>query len=198
MPWAAAAAVAAAGISANASNKASKENARGIKTGLKQSADLAKSARADVISLFDNSAKKANIGIGQALDFYKQNAAKRLQPFVQGNQAAQNVISLGAQQANNAVLGLPVDMSFTNQPQVQADYGGIMGAKLPEAGPSFAQQQAPIDAANEAAAAADKAQHDANRAKGSEDKKSVKYRLDLKNQFKNQENDFKKVFGGLF
>jgi hypothetical protein len=123
---------------------------------LNQSADLAKSARADVISLFDNSAKKANIGIAQALDFYKQNAAKRMQPFMQANQSAQNVIGLGARQANNAILGLPVDMSFTNQPQVQADYGGIMGAALPQQGTSFADQEAAriaaeqpaIDAAN--------------------------------------------------
>lgn len=193
MPWAAAAAVVAAGIGAYSSDKASKENARGIQKGLNQSAKLAGQARADVISLFDHSARKANMGLTQSLDFYKQNAAKRLQPFVQGNQAAQNVVNLGAQQANNAILGLPVNMNVMNQPQVQADYGGIMGANLPEFGKTFAeneqarliaeQPQLAIDAAAKAKAA---------KAKEAE-KNDVDYRLDPTNQFKNQAYDIGKA-----
>lgn len=116
------------------SKRAADKNAEGVNKGLKQSAALANQARSDVISLFDNSAKKANIGIQEALNFYKQNAQKRLSPYVQANQQAQNVIGIGAQQANNAILGLPVDMNqITAQQQpVQSDYSGIMGAVAPQ------------------------------------------------------------------
>lgn len=129
-------------LSAYSSNKASKENSKGIQQGLNQSAELAGQARRDVMSLFDMSSKKANISTAAALDFYKQNAMKRMQPFIQGNQAAQNAIGLGARQANNAILGLPVDMGAIQQPQVQADYSGIMGANLPQLGKSFAENEA--------------------------------------------------------
>lgn len=180
-----------------ASKDASKANSKGIQKGLNQSAEIAKQSRADVMSLFDISAKKANIGLAQSLDFYKQNAQKRMQPFIQGNQSAQNVIGLGAQQANNAILGLPVDMSFTNQPQVQADYGGIMGAQLPEMGQSFAdkeqQQIAAQEAATAAAApgiAAATQQQAANEAKKQD---SLSYRLNPKNALNNVKNDVKKV-----
>lgn len=132
-----------AAINAYSSKKAAKENTKGIKAGLDQSAEISKQARDDVVSLFDTSAKRANLGIQEALNFYKQNAQKRINPYVQGNKAAQNVISLGAKQANNAILGLPVDMSFTN-PQQQAvagDYSGIMGAALPQVNPGYSQSQ---------------------------------------------------------
>ena len=118
MPWAAAAAVVAAGISASASNKASKENAKGIQKGLDQSAALAQQARQDVMALFDRSTKASNMSMEAMLDYYKTAAPKRVSPYLQGNMQAQNVIGLGAQQANNAILGLPTDMSFVNQPQI--------------------------------------------------------------------------------
>jgi hypothetical protein len=119
-------------VGAYSADKAADQMADSTKAGLDQSLKITNQARNDVMTLFDNSAKKAAIGNKAALDFYKQNAQKRMQPFMQGNQAAQNVIGLGAQQANNAILGLPVDMSFTNQPQVQADYSGIQAATLPD------------------------------------------------------------------
>jgi hypothetical protein len=123
-----------------ASNQASKQNSKGVQKGLDQSAAISKQARNDVVSLFNTSAKRANVGIQEALNFYKQNAQKRVQPYVQANANAQNVIGKGAIQANNAILGLPVDMNqITNQPQAQADYSGIQGAQLPQITPGFAQ-----------------------------------------------------------
>jgi len=151
--WVAGAMVVGVIGSAVSANKASKQNAAGVQSGLDQSKSITDKARSDVISLFDNSSKRANIGLQASLDFYKQNAQKRMQPFMQGNQAAQNVVGLGARQANNAILGLPVDMSFTNQPQVQADYSGIQGATLPVQGDSFAKQEADRVAAEQAAQA---------------------------------------------
>lgn len=158
--WIAGAMVVSAIGGAVSSNNAAKKNAEGTKKGLDQSMTVTNKARADVISLFDSSAKKAGIGTGAALDFYKQNALKRMQPAVQGNMMAQQAVGQGGIQANNAILGLPVDMSFANNPQqVPADYSGIMGAQLPQQAKSFADQEAEriaaeqpgIDAANAAA-----------------------------------------------
>jgi hypothetical protein len=140
--WIAGATVVSTGVGAYSANKASKESAKGIKSGLAQSLELTNKARQDVINLFDMSSKKTAASTGAALDFYKQNAQARTQPYLQGNQGAQRAIGLGATQVNNAILGLPVDMSFTNQPQVQADYTGIQGATLPQQGQTFADQEA--------------------------------------------------------
>lgn len=45
---------------------------------------------------------------------------------------AQQAVGQGGIQANNAILGLPVDMSFANNPQqVETDYSGINNAQMP-------------------------------------------------------------------
>lgn len=132
MPWAAAAAVVAAGIGAASSNKASKEQAKGVEKGLSQSAELAAQARKDVDALFQRSAANSGIGSKAALDYYRTAAPKRYTPYLQGNQQAQTVIGQGAQQANNAILGLPVDMSFTQQPQIVPGNDHLIGAEIPQ------------------------------------------------------------------
>lgn len=118
--------------SAVSSNKASKENAKGVKKGLDQSAALAQQARDDVMKLFDRSSRNSALGLKGALDFYRTAAPKRLTPFLQANQQAQNVIGQGAIQANNAILGLPTDMSFTQQAQVQPNTDYMLGAQMPD------------------------------------------------------------------
>lgn len=104
--------------SAYSANKASKEQSKGVKKGLDQAAALANQARQDVMGLFDRSLRVSNLSMDQMLNYYKTAAPKRISPYLQGNKQAQQVIGQGAQQANNAILGLPVDMSFTNQPQI--------------------------------------------------------------------------------
>ena len=199
MPWAAAAVVGAAVIGAGASNSAAKKSADAAKKGIASTERLAGQSREDAINLFGQGRQSAQLGIGNTLNFYKDNAQQRNQPLIQGNMMAQQVLGQGGIQANNAILGLPVDMSFANKPQqVSANYANINSAQLPQLGASFAEQQAPINAANEAQVQADAAAHAESMKKGAAEKKSVKYRLNAKNQFKNQEHDFKKVFGGLF
>lgn len=126
---------------AASSRKASKDQAKGVKKGLDQSAALAAEARADAMQLFQRSSLAQRGGIEAALNFYKQSAPLRMAPFVQGNQAAQNVIGQGAQQANNAILGLPVDMSFTQQQQPQVDMSYMDNAVLPEYKPPFPEEE---------------------------------------------------------
>ncbi len=199
--WVAGALVTSAVVGAASSKDASKKNAAGVKKGLNQSLDITNKARADVISLFDNASKKANIGNAAALDFYKQNAQKRMQPFIQGNQNAQNVINLGAQQANNAILGLPVNTNFAQQPQPQADYSGIMGAKLPEYGPTFADQQAAQELAAQPQIEADAAAKAKSKAAAEKEKTSLAYianPLNQGNNLKTGANLTKKLIGKIF
>ena len=120
---------------AASSNKASKDQAKGVKKGLDQSAQLAADARADAKDLFERSSLSQRGGVEAAFDFYKKAAQRRINPYIQGNMAAQGVIGQGAQQANNAILGLPVDMSFTQPQAIQYDQSYLADAKLPEPTP---------------------------------------------------------------
>jgi len=134
----AAAMVGAAVIGAAASNSAANKSASASKAGLKSSNALAAQSRSDALNLFGQGRTSAQQGIGGALDFYGQNSQKQIQPMIQGNMMAQQVAGQGGIQANNAILGLPVDMSFANNPQqVQADYSGINNARLPVLGANY-------------------------------------------------------------
>ncbi len=126
-------------VGAVGSYMAADEASDATKKGIKASTEITNRARNDAIALFSNAARRKGIGLDQALNFYKTNALKRMQPFVQGNQSAQNVIGQGAMQANNAILGLPVDMSFVNQAQPNVDYSGIQAATLPQLGTGIAE-----------------------------------------------------------
>lgn len=117
-------------VSAESSSKASKQQAKGVQKGIDASAALAQQARSDVMKLWQQGATQGRAGIEGAFDFYKQAAPKRMAPVNQGFQAGINVLGQGAQQANNAILGLPVDMGFTNQQTIQAPEGYLDGAKL--------------------------------------------------------------------
>jgi len=157
MAWIKTAVIASSAYSAYTSNKAGKEAAKGSQKGMEQSLALQKQAREDAINLFSQGRSSAQAGIGSALNFYKDNAQAQSQPLIQGSMMGQQVLGQGGIQANNAILGLPVDMSFANNPQqVQADYTNINNAQLPQLGASFKEQEAarvaalPIEAAKAA------------------------------------------------
>lgn len=116
-----------------ASNKASKEQAKGVQKGIDASSALAQQARNDVMRLFQQGSTQGRAGLTNAFNFYKQAAPQRIAPVNQGFQQGINVLGQGAQQANNAILGLPVDMSFTNQQVQQAPTGYLDQASLPQA-----------------------------------------------------------------
>lgn len=130
--WVAGATVVSAGLGAYSSNKAGKQAAEGEKKGMEQSLAITNQARQDVMKLFERSATNSGMGMKAALDYYKNAAPKRLQPYMQGSQQAQQVIGQGAVQANNAILGLPVDMGFVNQPQIVPGTDHMIGAQIPQ------------------------------------------------------------------
>lgn len=139
MPWG----VAVAAVGAYASDRAASKAAKSTEKGIDVSANLARQARSDAIRLFETAAADGRRGVTGAFDFYRQNAAKRYQPFIGGNMAAQNVIGQGAQQANNAILGLPVDMSFTQAQSVNPDLSFLQNAQMPMLGAELAQGPMP-------------------------------------------------------
>ena len=142
--WVAGAAIGSAIIGAVSSNNAANKSANAAKAGIKSTTDLAKQSRLDAINLFNQGKQSRMLGQNAAFDFYKQNAQNISRPMVQGNMMAQQVQGQGGIQANNAILGLPVDMSFANNPQqVSADYSAINAAQLPQLGTSYNVLQSP-------------------------------------------------------
>lgn len=194
--WVAGAAIGSAVIGAASSKNASDKAASSAKAGIKSTTDIMNQSRLDAVNLFNQGKNARMLGQNAAFDFYKQNAQNISRPMVQGNMMAQQVQGQGGIQANNAILGLPVDMSFANNPQqVSADYSSINTAQLPMLGgnfnaydPSVAQQAALQDAAKAA--------------KKKEDEKfTAGYILDPMNQGNNLVNGaskVKKLLGGIF
>jgi len=173
MPWGVVAAVGAAAINSNASGNASDKAADSAKKGIASTESIMNQARTDAINLFSSGGASSKAGTGSALNFYQNNAVAKLNPFIQGNVAAQQVLGQGATQANNAILGLPVDMNFARSQNLGADYSGIVSAKMPKLGESYIDQQKsyiaeqePIIAAAQQAAAEEAANKDAAMQRG--------------------------------
>lgn len=127
----AAAVIGSAAIGAYSSNRAADKAADATKKGLDQSSDLAQQSRDNAYRLYQQGSQNAKQGLMSAFDFYKQAAQTKYQPFILGNAAAQGVIGQGAQQANNAILGLPVDMSFASPQTINPDLSLLKNAQLP-------------------------------------------------------------------
>ena len=124
-------------INGYTSKKASDKAAQGADKGLAQSAAMADQSRNAAVNLYNQGRASGQRGLASAFNFYKQSAASRYNPFIQANTAAQGIIGQGAQQANNAILGLPVNMSFAQPQQVNPDMSFIGGAQLPKMAGDF-------------------------------------------------------------
>lgn len=139
--WVAGAAIGSAIIGAYSANKSSEAASDAAEAGIESTKGIMGQARNDSINLFSRGLQSSQSGITGALQFYQNNAQAKTVPFVQGNVAAQRVLGQGATQANNAILGRPVDMSFANNPRIlPSNYSGITSAAVPTlgAGASYA------------------------------------------------------------
>jgi len=128
----AAAVIGSAVVGAVASDRAADKQVSATKKGLAQTSAMAEQSRNDAIQLYNQGRQSGQRGLTSAFNFYKQAAPSRYSPITQTGIAAQRVIGQGAQQANNAILGLPVDMSFTNPQEIKPDLSYLQGAQLPE------------------------------------------------------------------
>lgn len=138
------------------SNKAAKTAASSADKGLKQSTILADQSRNAATELYNKARVSGQRGLTSAFDFYKQSAKAKYSPFIQANTAAQGVIGQGAQQAQNAILGLPVNMNFAQPQQVQPDMSFLNNAQLPEMSGEYlpANQGLPVEPAVQSASMA--------------------------------------------
>lgn len=142
MTWVAVAVAGSAVVGAVASNSAANKQASSAKKGLNQSSQLANQSRMTAIDLYNRGEQGKQAGQLGAFNFYKQASPLRIDPFVQGNIGAQKILGQGATQANNAILGLPVDMSFANNPQqIRYDQNYLQSSQMPTQQPSFSNEQ---------------------------------------------------------
>ena len=119
-------------IGAASSKSAAKSAAKGQEKGLAASNALNQQAIGQAKDYFNIGQRSSQAGFQSAMDFFKNVQPAKYEPMIQGNVAAQRVIGQGAQQANNAILGLPVDMSFANQQTaIQPNYSAIQSAQIP-------------------------------------------------------------------
>ena len=87
-------------------------------------------ARGDVLALQPGVEQNRQLGQQAALDVLGQTIPQQFSTFQQGNVGAQSALLAGLPQFQNAILGLPTDLSGMQPQAIQFD-------------PSFAQQQVP-------------------------------------------------------
>lgn len=78
-------------------------------------------ARGDVFGLADLATGNRNQGIQASLDMFGQSIPAQLSSFLGGNTGAQDAILAGVPQVQNAILGLPTDMSGLQTQQLPVD-----------------------------------------------------------------------------
>lgn len=88
-------------------------------------------AQGQVRELFPQARQSAQQGFQSALDVFGQSIPAQANVFQQGNVGAQQMLSSGLPQIQNAILGLPTDLSFAQPQQLS----------MPDL--SFLQQQLP-------------------------------------------------------
>lgn len=152
--WVAAAAIGSAIIGAASSNEAAKKQSASTKGGLKQANQLVAQSRATAQNLYGLGMQQGREGLQGAYNFYKQNAERRYQPFIQGNVAAQQAIIQGQQNAQNAILGLP--MTQLQAQQINPDLSYLSNATGLVSGVSPDQLSAMIPAVEDAKVSAQK------------------------------------------
>lgn len=137
MAAATAAAVAAAVIGGASAAADRSQNKKALKTQQEQNAsnatflsDQSSKASKQATTLFDLSEKNRKLGAQRALGILGQTIPQQIGAFQQGNLGAQQQLVAGLPQIQNALMGLPTDVSSFQPQQVQID-------------PSFSQQTLP-------------------------------------------------------
>jgi len=125
-----AALLAGAAVSGGAALLDNKNNKKALKSAEEQKAAsqafIEKSiaqARSDIFKLFPASQDARNQGLQAGLHLYKQAYPAMMNSFQQGNVGAQNALLAGLPQANNAILGNPVNLQGLQAQTLQQPQG---------------------------------------------------------------------------
>lgn len=135
--------VAGAVIGSKASKSASKAAAKGQDKALGATAASTAQGRQDVIGGFAGADEARRGGFSDALSFLGGAPSQQIAPFQQGNVAAQQQISRGLPQIQNAILGLPTDLSGFQPQQIgqPADFNFDLSGFQRPAQPQLTQQE---------------------------------------------------------
>ena len=127
-----------AASSRSASKKQSKSVDRATEAQLQASRDAqqytkeaATQARGDVNRLFGQQEQNTRAGIQAGLDLYGQTIPSQFEQARQGNLNAQQQLSQGVQQQNNAILGGAIDYSQFQPQQTQAADTSMFNVQMP-------------------------------------------------------------------
>ena len=99
-------------------------------------ARLAAKARNDALNIFPVADENRNLGFQAALDVFGQSAPQQLSAIQQGNVGGQQALLAGLPQIQNALLGLPTDLSGLQPQAIQFD-PGFLQQQLPQFASSF-------------------------------------------------------------
>lgn len=136
------AAVVGAVGSSVAANKASKATKGAAKTAAAETKRSTKEARGDLFKLFPAAQETARQGFQGGLDVFGQSLPAQTDVFTQGNIGAQQAITQGLQQQQNALFGNQVDLSQLQPFQVKQPDLSFFQQQLPDAIDPFAQPPA--------------------------------------------------------
>ena len=101
-----------------------------VKEGRQYVVDQAAGGRIDLLDMWPRAEANRNMGYQSALDVFGQTMPQALSTFQQGNVGAQGALLAGLPQIQNAIYGLPTDLSGMQPQAIQYD-------------PSYTQQQLP-------------------------------------------------------
>jgi hypothetical protein len=114
-----------------AEKKAAAAQERGLDRSIEEFAKGTEKARSDVMSLYPSAENNLKQGAQGALDVMGQFLPQQANVFQQGNMNAQNQISAGLPQIQNALMGGAVDYSQFQPQQINYDQS-IFSQQLPE------------------------------------------------------------------
>lgn len=110
-------------LNAVTSKNAADAQADGVNKSIKSTTELSNRARDDAMKLYSSGMLAGRKASQKVIDFYTSSIPNVIKPMQQGNVLGQKTLYNGMNQANNALLGLPVDTSFAAPQQINADYG---------------------------------------------------------------------------
>lgn len=105
--------------------------------------EQAEVARADVLPLFAGAAESRALGNQAALDVFGQSAPAQIDAFQSGNVGAQETLIAGLPQIQNALLGLPTDLSGLQPQRLNVDQSFLQQTLPQSAQPPAASIAAP-------------------------------------------------------
>ena len=132
--------VVSGGIAAKGAKDAASAQVKGAKESQRIRQEAADAAKKEIIPLFEQAQRDAQLGYGAALDLIGQAVPEQVKSLQQGSMNAQETLIAGMDPFRQATLGLPVDLSGIQAKNVDADTS-FLNQQLPVTPPAPENQQ---------------------------------------------------------